>query len=324
MNVQTDVQTNVQTKFKLRDPIINFIKEIRINKFMYTLAVPGLIFFFVFCYLPLLGILIAFEDFQPLKGILGSKFIGFKNFEFLFTSDEWLKITFNTLYLNILFLITGTVMAITIAILFSELKNVWFKRITQSLVILPNFISWAVVAMFAVPILSTDTGLFNRILTSIGLPSISFYSNSAIWPVLLVLIKIWKGAGFGSIIYLATITGIDQEMYEAAKIDGASRIQCIFKITIPILKNTIIILTLLSIGGIFYGDFGMIYSLVGDNPLLFPTTDVIDTYVFRALRRLGDMGMSSAVGLYQSVVGFIFVITTNAIAKKIDKDSAIF
>jgi putative aldouronate transport system permease protein len=206
----------------------------------------------------------------------------------------------------------------------SELSNAVYKKTIQSIVILPNFLSWTVVAMFSMALLTPEGGYINAIFKTLHLPDINFYQNATIWPVVLIFMKIWKGAGFGSIIYLAAIAGLDQEVYEAAKIDGCDKLQSIFFITIPMLKSTAILLTIMSIGGIFHGDFGMIYALVGDNSLLFPTTDVIDTYVYRQLRVIGDMGMSSAVGFYQSVVGLIFVISSNAIAKKVDPDSAIF
>jgi putative aldouronate transport system permease protein len=199
-----------------------------------------------------------------------------------------------------------------------------FKRITQSLIILPNFISWAIVAMFAVPLFSTDGGIINGILQALGLETMNFYTDSGIWPGLLTFIRLWKGAGFGSIVILAVITGIDQELYEAARIDGASRLKCILHITLPHVKTIVIIQTIMAVGGMFYGDFGMIFAMVGDNPLLYPSTDVIDTFVYRTLRRSPNLGIPSAVGLYQSVIGFIMVIAANYITKKFEPDSAIF
>jgi putative aldouronate transport system permease protein len=312
---------DVEIKYIDKSP---FIKEIIRNKFLYLLMLPGILFFIVFAYLPMVGIIIAFKDWNPIKGIFKSKFIGFKNFNFFFTSTDWIKVTYNTLFLNILFIISGLILSIAIAIMLSELSNAVYKKTIQSIVILPNFLSWTVVAMFSMALLTPEGGYINAIFKTLHLPDINFYQNATIWPVVLIFMKIWKGAGFGSIIYLAAIAGLDQEVYEAAKIDGCDKLQSIFFITIPMLKSTAILLTIMSIGGIFHGDFGMIYALVGDNSLLFPTTDVIDTYVYRQLRVIGDMGMSSAVGFYQSVVGLIFVISSNAIAKKVDPDSAIF
>ncbi|WP_233531961.1 ABC transporter permease [Paenibacillus alkalitolerans] len=293
------------------------------NKYLYLLILPGFIFIFIFEYLPLFGLVIAFQDFNAVKGIMGSEFVGLKNFEFFFQSKDWLWVTFNTVYLNLLFLAFGTIAAIAIAVMLSEIGNKWFKKTSQSVVILPHFISWTVVSMFTMTLFSSD-GLINVILTKLGVEPVSFYSSPGIWPLLLVLLTLWHGAGFSSIVYLATITGIDPSIYESASIDGASRWQKIWHITLPLLKPTMILLILLALGNIFYGNFGMIYAIVGSNPLLYPTTDVIDTFVYRALMELGDMGMSSAVGFYQSLVGFFLVLTANYAAKKLNSDSALF
>lgn len=286
--------------------------------------VPTILFFIVFAYIPMIGIVIAFQDFNPVDGILHSKFVGFDNFKFFLGSDACARVVFNTLFLNALFILSGTFVSIVIALMLSEISGKVFKKVSQSIVILPHFISWTVVALFLEALISTDTGIFNKLLTNLGLPQIAFYSNAAAWPPLLVLLKIWQGAGYGSIVYLAAIAGIDQEIYEAAKIDGATRLQCITRITLPMLKPTIVLLLIMSVGKIFNGDFGMIYALVGNNTILYPTTDVIDTYAYRQLMELGDMGMSGAVGLLQSVLGFIMVAVTNFIARKVYPEAAIF
>ncbi|WP_254438216.1 ABC transporter permease subunit [Paenibacillus sp. DCT19] len=189
---------------------------------------------------------------------------------------------------------------------------------------LPNFLSWTVIAMFSVSLLSTDTGMINQMLGLFGVEPISFYNEPGYWPWILVIMKIWQGAGFGSIVYLATITGINPDIYESASIDGASRWHKIRYITLPLVKPTIILMLLLAMGGIFYGDFGMIYALIGRNVALYPTTDVIDTYVYRALMDLGDMSMAAAVGFFQSLVGFILVVVVNSLAKKFSPESALF
>lgn len=300
-----------------------FMKEFLTNKYMYMMTLPGILFFIIFSYLPMIGVIIAFQDYNPIHGFR-SKLIGFKNFEFFFTSNDWLKVTFNTLYLNVLFIGTGIIFSIAIAIALSEIKNKMFVKINQSVVILPHFLSWAVVAMFSMGFFSTDNGFLNSLFMQLGIPTHNYNNEAGLWPPILIFIRLWKEGGFGSIIYLASISGIDQEIYEASKIDGANRLQNIFYITIPLLKTTIILLTLLKLGNIFYGDFGMIYALVGDNAILYPTTDVIDTFVFRSLRQAGSFGMAAAVGLYQSVVGFIIVIISNTITKKINEDAAIF
>ncbi|NWL87762.1 sugar ABC transporter permease [Paenibacillus sp. 79R4] len=295
------------------------------NRFLYLLVLPGLIYFLLFSYLPMAGIVIAFKEYRMDLGIFGSPFNGLNNFKFLSVDTiSVLRVVFNTLFLNVLFIGIGTALAVTTAVLINEIRLVWFKKISQSLVILPNFISWVIVAVFAYNFLNTDFGIVNNWLKSLGLEGISWYNQAGYWPAILVLLYSWKSVGFNSIIYLAAITGIDQEQYESAALDGANKFRQIWHITIPGISKTIIILLLLAIGRIFYGDFGMIYGLVGDNSLLFPTTDVIDTYVFRALRTLNDVGMSSAIGLLQSVIGFLFVYTANAVVRKYDKDAALF
>ena len=269
------------------------------------------------------GIVIAFQNFNPIKGISGSEFVGLKNFQFFIESSDTIKIIANTLYLNALFHPVRTIASITIAIMLSELGGKWFKRISQSIVTLPNFLSWTVIAMFSTSLLATENGMLNKALGAFGIGPLSFFSEAGYWPIILVMIKIWQGAGFGSIIYMATISGINPDIYESASIDGAGRWKKIMFITLPLLKPTIILMLLLAMGGIFYGDFGMIYALVGKNVLLYPTTDVIDTYVFRALMDLGDMSMAAAVGVFQSVVGFVLVISVNQIARKFSPESAL-
>ncbi|MBD0384500.1 ABC transporter permease [Paenibacillus sedimenti] len=305
-----------------------FISEIKQNFYLYLLVFPGVLFFVIFKYLPMVGIIVAFQDFNIMKGLFKSKFVGLKNFEYFFTSKDWLVVTLNTVYLNLLFLFTGLFFSILIALVLSEISSKYFKKVTQSVVILPNFISWTLVSMFVFALLSTDVGFINSVLKALGFiqegQEINFYSNPNLWVGILVVLKIWKAAGFGSVIYLAAIAGIDQEIYEAAKIDGASRMQCITKITLPQLRTTAVLLTLFGIGNIFDGDLGMIYAIVGDNPTLYQTTDVIDTYVFRMLRQMNDFSMTTAIGLYQALVGFVIVYITNYFAKKYDSDSAIF
>lgn len=309
---------------KSRKTAAGFWREMNKNKILYGMTLPGILFAFVFGYLPLFGLVIAFQDFKPIQGITGSEFVGLKNFKFFFESSDWIRVTVNTIFLNLLFMGFGTLAAIAIAIMLSEIVSKWFKKITQSVIILPHFLSWTVVAMFTVVLFSNEGGLINSFLTTLGFEEINFYSQPEVWPALLVLLNLWHGAGFSSIVYLATITGISPDIYESASIDGANRWQKIWYVTLPLLKNTAILLILLGLGKIFYGNFGMIYALVGSNPLLYPTTDVIDTYVFRSLMELGDMSMASAVGFYQSVVGFILVVSANWITKKLNSDASIF
>ena len=293
------------------------------NKWLYLMLLPAVIWVIVFNYIPMGGITVAFKSFNYMKGIFGSPWCGLQNFKFMFMTNTIWKIIFNTIFLNVLFIVTGTLAQLVLALLFCEIKNKMVKKVTQSIAILPHFISWAVIAMFLTGFLNQN-GIVNQILEGMGKESIKFYSEAGYWRGIFVFLKIWQGAGFGTIVYIAAITGFDQGMYEAAKIDGANRFQQIFKITLPLLKTTIVLLTLMSIGNIFKGDFGMIYAVVGDNALLYDTTDVIDTYVYRIFRTDSNLGMSTAVSVFQSLVGLIMVFSANLFVKKVDPDSAMF
>lgn len=293
------------------------------NKWLYLMMVPAVIWVLVFAYVPMGGIVIAFKNFNYMKGIFDSPWCGLDNFKFMFMTNTIWKIIGNTIYLNVLFIITGTIAQLVLALLFCEIRNKYVKKVTQSIAILPHFISWAVIAMFLTGFLNTN-GMLNQLLSAMGKETINFYAESSYWRVILVLLKIWQGAGFGTIVYIAAITGFDQEMYEAARIDGANRFQQIFLITLPLLKSTIVLLTIMSIGNIFKGDFGMIYALIGDNALLFDTTDVIDTYVYRIFRTNKNLGMSTAVSFLQSIIGLVMVFSTNLFIKKVDPESALF
>ncbi|WP_090924376.1 ABC transporter permease [Paenibacillus polysaccharolyticus] len=289
------------------------------------LAAPGLLYFLINNYLPMAGIFIAFKDVNYAKGIFGSDWVGFDNFKFLFqTSDAWIM-TRNTLLYNLAFIVLGTMLSILIAILMSELlKSVWSK-LFQSGLVLPNLISMVVLSYIVFAFLNADSGFINNsILKPLGIPEINWYSEAKYWPYLLVFIQLWKTAGYGSIVYIAFISGIDKSIYEAAKIDGAGKLKQIRMITLPLLKPTIIILTLMSIGRIFNSDFGLFYQVPMNAGALYSTTQTIDTYVYRALMQVNDIGMSAAAGLYQSVVGFILVMAANAIVKKVNPENALF
>lgn len=299
------------------------LAELWKNKLLYLMTVPGIIWLAIFCYYPMYGVLIAFKKFSYKQGIWGSPWVGFKNFEFLFHYNGVGKIFFNTIFLNVLFLVSTTFLSILLALVFVQIKQKFYNRLVQTIAIFPHFVSWTVVAMFMSGIIGS-AGIVTKWIVNAGGQDPAFYTNAAAWPLILVVLKIWQGAGYGSIVYVAAITGFDQEMYEAARVDGATRIQQVTKLTLPLLKTTAIMLTIMGIGKIFNGDFGMIYALVGDNSSLYPTTDVIDTFVYRALRQLNNLGMSTATSLFQSVVGLVLVFTTNHITKKIEPDAAIF
>lgn len=299
------------------------LHELWKNKLLYLMTLPTIVWVLIFCYYPMYGVLIAFKKFSYKEGIWGSPWVGLDNFQFLFNYNGVGRIFFNTIFLNVLFLVSTTLLSIILALVFVEIKNKVYNKIVQTIAIFPHFVSWTVVAMFMSGIVGSS-GIVTRWIVEAGGEDPLFYNNAVWWPLLLVLLRIWQGAGYGTIVYVAAITGFDQEMYEAAKVDGATRLQQITRLTLPLLKTTAIMLTIMGIGKIFNGDFGMIYALVGDNAALYPTTDVIDTFVYRALRQLNNLGMSTATSLFQSLVGLILVFVTNMITKKIEPDAAIF
>ncbi|EPY09727.1 putative aldouronate transport system permease protein [Paenibacillus sp. cl6col] len=301
-----------------------FVYEIRKNRYLYLLALPGLLFLLLFAYMPMLGHLLAFQRYRLADGLFGSEWIGFQNFEFFFQGNDWLRVTWNTVFLNGLFLVFGLGTAVVLAILLNEVTGKWFKKTAQSFVFLPYFISWLVVSMMVQTMFSSTEGMMNQTLTALGFEGVDWYLSPGVWPYILTFVYVWKVAGYNSIIFLASITSISSEYYECAKMEGASRFQQIMYITLPLLRPIIIIMTLLGIGRIFYGDFGMIYAIIGDVGVLFPTTDVIDTYAYRALRQMGNFSMSSAIILYQSLMGLIAVVFFNWLTRKVDPDSRLF
>ncbi|PCL90163.1 ABC transporter permease [Paenibacillus lautus] len=301
-----------------------FLREIRSNGSAYLLVVPAAIYTLVFGYFTLPYMLIAFQKFNFKTGLFNSAWVGFDNFKFFFSSPRAWEVTFNTLKLNFLFIIVGTLAAMALAILFNELRSRWFSRVTQSTILFPHFLSWVIVSYIIYSLLSTDYGILNRILALFHIDPVNWYASPQYWTWILTTAAVWKDLGMNLVIYLAAITGIDDSYYEAGRIDGATRWQLIRHITIPLMLPTISILTLLALGKIMYGSFDMIYAIVKDNGLLYPTVDVIDTYVFRSLRTIGNPAQAMAVGLYQSVVGFILVWGSNKIVKKVNPDHALF
>lgn len=324
LNLASNKNSNQGVK---ANPLLNFGREIYRNKALYSMIIPGAIVLLLFNYFPLFGILVAFKNFNFQDGILGSPWASpfFGNFEYLFTTNtSALKVTFNTLFLNALFIIFGVLFQVGLALVFNEIKGKYFKKVTQSLMFLPHFISWIVVGIIAYNLLNFDNGAINSFLTIIGKEKVDWYTSANIWPIIIVLFNVWKATGYGMVIYLSTLSGIDTSYYEAAQIDGASKLQQIKAITIPLLMPTIITLVLLQIGRIMNADFGMFYSIVGDNAALYPTVDVIDTFVFRSLRIDGDIGMASAAGFYQSVISFVIIMICNKLSSKYNPDGALF
>ena len=292
-----------------------FFRYLWDNKLIILLALPGIVLIFLLRYVPMFGIVVAFEDFRAETGFL-SPWVGFKNFEILFGSPVIWRIVRNTLVLNVLFIAVGTIAAVGMALMINELGKPLFKKLTQSIMYLPFFMSWTVVAMILYGFLDYDSGMINNFLQGFGIDVLSFYEKPEWWPAILTILHVWKGTGSGCILYLAVLVGIDTQLYEAAEMDGASRWQRMRFISVPLLVPTIILVTLLAIGRIFYGNFGMLYAIVGNNALLYPTTDVIDTYIIRALQSTTNFGMSTAVGLSQSILGFVAVFGSNWIVKK--------
>ncbi len=312
-------------KEAVKDPRrrVNPVRELWRNKFLYLLALPAVLYTFVYSYLALPYIAIAFEKFNYKTGIF-SEFVGLRNFEYFFKSSWAWMITRNTLVINILFLLVGTVCAVGLAIILNEVRGKGFLKAAQSSMLFPYFISWVIVSYMLQGILGTDSGLINNLIVASGGERINFYSTPGYWYPILLVLNIWKTTGYNAIIYLAAITGIDEGLYEAAYIDGATRWKRIRYITLPLLAPTICILTLMSIGRIFYGDFGMMYAIIRDNSALMPIAEVIDTYVYRTFKNTGDPSLSMAVGLYQSIVGFILVFTSNWIVRRKFPEGALF
>lgn len=291
---------------------------------LYIMVAPGFIYLLINNYIPMLGIVIAFKNLNFSKGILKSDWAGLSNFEYLFKAPDAFLITRNTILYNVAFIVVNTVVAIVIAIILSEIRSKMKVKIFQSCVLIPSLISIIIVSYLAYAFLSGRTGFINGSLAAAGKDTISFYTEPKYWPAILIFINCWKGAGYSSIIYLAAILGIDQEMYEAAEIDGATRWNKIRFITLPMLKSTVITLTLMNVGRIFYSDFGLFYQVPMNSGALINATNTIDTYVYRGLIELGDISMSSAACVYQSLVGFVLVLTANWVTKKLSSENALF
>lgn len=288
------------------------------------MALPALIIMILFKYLPLGGIVVAFKKFNVRKGIFGSEFIGWENFKFLFKSSDAFTITRNTLLYNVLFLVIDLIIAVAIAIALNELLNKRRSKVFQTIFMAPYFLSWVVVSFMMFALLSVDNGLFNRILEFFGRDPVNWYSTPSQWPFILIISQVWKTVGYSTVMYLGCLTGIPNDYYEAAVMDGATKWQQIKYITIPAMRSMMIILSILAIGKIFFADFGLFYQLPRNNGPLFPVTNVIDTYLYRALKETGNIGMAAAANLYQSVVGCILIVGSNMVVRKVDKESALF
>ena len=306
-----------------------FVRTLRENFIFLLMVLPGAAWLILFFYIPVFGNIVAFKDYHItgegfIDSVMKSKWVGFDNFKFLFSSKDAYIITRNTVLYNLGFIFLGLIVSVGIAIIFSELRSKRVVKVLQTSMLFPYFLSWVIISFFTDAFLNVDKGLVNHILTSFGMKAINFYSELWIWPALLLFLGIWKGFGYSSVMYYATIMGIDPTFYEAATVDGASKWQRIRNITIPQLSSLITVLTILAVGNIFRADFGLFYQIPHNAGQLYSVTNVLDVYVFNGLTQTADIGMASAAGLYQSVVGLVLVLISNIIARRIDKNAALF
>ena len=292
---------------------------------LYIMALPALLYIFINNYLPLYGMQLAFRELDYGKGVFNGKFVGLDNFRFLFaTQDAWIM-TRNTVLYNLLFIVVGTAFGIAVAILFNEIRCQWAYKLYQSVSLIPYFISMVIVSYLAYAFLSSESGFINNsILKGLGRDTINWYSEPKYWPFILLFIHTWKGIGYSLLMYTARLIAINDEYYEAATLDGASKWQQVMHITLPMLKSAIVMMTILSVGRMFYSDFGLFYQIPMNSGPLYSITTTIDTYSFRALMKLGDITMSSATGVFQSSVGFLLVLAANLVVRRFSRDDSLF
>lgn len=299
-------------------------KELVTNRLLFLMLLPTLLFFLLNSYTPMLGIYYAFTRFEFNTSLFDMQFVGLENFKFLAQSGILMKLTINTIGYNLAFILLGNVLAIVLAILVSELRMQWFKKLSQSILFLPYFVSFVILSVIVYNMFNYENGFLNSTLERFGADPVDVYNTPWIWIFLIIIFYLWKNLGYSMVIYLASITGISEEYYEAAKIDGANIFQRIWYITVPMLKNTFVMLLLFALGSIMKGQFDLFYQLVGNNGMLYDTTDILDTYVYRSLKVTFDIGMSTAAGLYQSLFGFVLIMTVNYIIRKINDEYALF
>ena len=304
----------------------NKSEKVRDNFEFFLMALPGIILFVMFNYMPLYGLLIAFKNFKPLKGIWGSEWVGLNNFRFFFTSQDAFRVTRNTLLYNGTFILLGLVFPVILALMFYYLRNRTALKVYNTIVILPKFMSAVLIAFIVYALLNTQYGVVNNLIVALGGNRVEWYSTVVAWPFILVIVRIWSTIGMDSILYYASLMSLDESLIEAAKIDGANTFQITWKVCVPHLTTIMTIQGILAVGGIFGGDFGLFYQVPRNQGVLYPVTDIIPTYIFRGLQSGSnrDMSISAAVGLFQSTVGMILVILTNAIVKKIEPDNSLF
>ena len=302
----------------------SFLATARKNWMLLVMLRPALAYVVIFNYLPMSGIILSFKQFNYRDGIFGSPWNGLDNFRFLTMSGKLWSLTESTMLFNLAFILVDTFLEVTIAILINEIRCKWFKKTFQSFIFLPYFISWVVAAAIVQALFSYDYGAVKRIIELFGGKMVNINTNPSVWPGLLVTLNAWKNVGYGSVVFLSAITGIDPGLYEAAELDGANKWQQVFHITVPSLLSTIIIMTLLAVGRIFRGDFGMFYQLIGNNGVLLRKTDILDTYIYRSMLGNSNLGMTAAAGFYQSVLCFVTIVAFNGLVKRIEPDYSLF
>ncbi|MBQ3913642.1 MAG: sugar ABC transporter permease [Lachnospiraceae bacterium] len=288
------------------------------------MLIPTFVYFMINNYLPMLGVYFAFTSFNFRDGLFASPFVGLKNFEFLVKADLF-RLTKNTILYNVVFIGIGNILQIFFAILVSRVASKWYKKTSQTLMFMPYFVSFVILKVIVYNVFEYQHGLINNFLTSGGAERIDFYNTPSYWPLLITLFYLWKNIGYGMVVYLATITGIDNEIYEAAKVDGANEVQQIWYITLPHIKPTFIILLLYALGSIMKGQFELFYQLIGNNGVLFNITDIFDTYVYRiTMTQPLSIGLGTAAGLYQSLFGFLIIVLVNYLVKRKNPEYALF
>ncbi len=287
------------------------------------MALPAVIYIFIFNYIPLYGLVLPFKDYKPRLGFLGSEWVGLKNFKFILNNDQLMLAVRNTILYNAVFIVLGTAVTLMVALMLYEMSRRSVK-IYQTAIFIPHYISWVVAAYVFMVFLDMDYGILNKIVKMFGGETVLWYNDPKYWPAILTVAHIWKGFGYSAVIYYAALMGLDKSLFEAAELDGAGKLKQMWHISLPGIKNMIVMLFIMHIGKVFYGDFGMFYNISQNSSLLYETTDIIDTYIYRTLINLGDVGLSSAVSMFQAVLGFILVIVANTIATKVDSDSALY
>jgi putative aldouronate transport system permease protein len=323
--------TQASEKISQKAPLFSRFRKIanhhtlRQNMALFGMTLPGVLLLFLMRYLPMGGLVLAFKNYKFDQGIWGSAWVGLQNFRFLFSSPDFaLRVTRNTVVLNWVFILTTLFVALTLALLMNEIHTSFMARFYQTALFFPYFISWVVVGGFAYGFLNVQNGLVNDVIVSLGLDPIRFYNSPEYWPIILTFTNLWRNVGFSTLVYMAGLLAIDPTLYEAAQIDGASKWQRIRHISLPLIAPVVTVIVLLQIGHIFFADFGLFFNVPQDRALLYPATDVIDTFVYRVLRDVGDIGMGAAAGLYQSLIGFVLVVVVNFFVRRIDPDRALW